>query len=116
MSIPRLLHSHVRQVRMEEISDQTPNAGDNSEDISLPVRHILALRCLLLKVLAYLDIWDVFIISKLNIDTFFKTHNTRAWERLQRLRGHHGHQGTERSMEDNVADFGYRDLAVFIWY
>ena len=62
VSIPRLLHSHVRQVRMEEISDQTHNAGDDSEDVSLPVRHILALRCLLLKVLAYLDIRNVFMI------------------------------------------------------
>ena len=90
-------------------SNLTFTAGD-SEDVSLPVRHILALRCLLLKVLGHLECFVVFD------GLFHQTHNTRAWERLQRLRGHHGQQGMEMSMEDNVADYGFRDLAVFIWY
>ena len=44
-----------------------------------------------------------------------QNNTPRAWERLVRLRGHHGQQGIERSDEENIADFGYRDLAVFIW-
>ena len=90
-------------------SKLTVTSGD-SEDVSLPVRHILALRCLLLKVLGHLEWFVVFDWL------FHQTHNTRAWERLQRLRGHHGRQAIQRSMEDNVADYGFRDLAVFIWY
>ena len=32
-----------------------------------------------------------------------------------RLQGHHGQQGVERTDEENITDFGNRDLAVFIW-
>ena len=60
-------------------------------DSSLPVRHVLALRCLLLK-----------------------TTNPRAWQRLSRLTGHHGNQALVRSDEDFIADPAYRELAMFI--
>ena len=60
-------------------------------DSSLPVRHVLALRCLLLK-----------------------TTNPRAWQRLGRLTGHHGNQALVRSDEDFIADPAYRELAMFI--
>ena len=57
--------------------------------------------------------------GKYESDSFYyikiQNNNPRAWERLVRLRGHHGQQGIERSDEENIADFGYRDLAVFIW-
>ena len=60
-------------------------------DSSLPIRHILALRCLLLK-----------------------TTNPRAWQRLCRLKGHHGQQSVVKSDEDFISDLAYRDLAMFI--
>ena len=63
----------------------------SGEDTSLPIRHVLALRCLLLK-----------------------TTNPRAWERLVRLKGHHGAQEIVKSDEDHIQDFAYRDLALFI--
>ena len=63
-----------------------------SPDTSLPFHHILALRCLLMK-----------------------NNNPRAWDRLSRLQGHHGLQELIRTEEENIQDFDYRDLAVFIW-
>lgn len=60
-------------------------------DSSLPIRHVLALRCLLLK-----------------------TTSPRAWQRLCRLRGHHGDQALVRTDEDFISDPAYRDLAMFI--
>ena len=64
----------------------------SGEDTCLPVQHILTLRCLLMK-----------------------ENNPRGWDRLLRLRGHHGHQEITRTDEENIQDFAYRDLAVFIW-
>eukprot|EP00092_Neocalanus_flemingeri_P005603 GFUD01006035.1.p1 GENE.GFUD01006035.1~~GFUD01006035.1.p1 ORF type:complete len:489 (-),score=162.34 GFUD01006035.1:66-1532(-) len=62
----------------------------SGEDSSLPTRHLLVLRCLLLK------------------------NNPRVWDRVLRLRGHHGMQSLIQKDEDFIMDPYYRDLAMFI--
>jgi len=62
----------------------------SGEDSSLPTRHLLVLRCLLLK------------------------NNPRVWDRILSLKGHHGIQSLIRMDEDFIMDPYYRDLAMFI--